>query len=223
MAWQQRLSFPGPGAYRRDQFVVGACNREALTLLDAWPAWPGGAVALIGPEGSGKTHLARIWAERAAATALDAAAPDLSAPGAGAVLVEDVDRGLNEEGLFHLFNQAARPGRGLLVTARRPPGAWTLALPDLRSRAGALTVAELDEPDDATLEAVLRQLFDQRQVTPSDDLILYLIRRMERSIRAAADLVDRIVLRADMEGRPIGRGLARTLLDEDQATPDLFE
>src|SRR2546425_12799629 len=51
----------------REDFLNGPSNAAALALVDAWPDWPGRAVVLIGPEGSGKSHLASIWAQAAGA------------------------------------------------------------------------------------------------------------------------------------------------------------
>jgi chromosomal replication initiation ATPase DnaA len=180
-------------------------------------------MALVGPEGSGKTHLARAWAERAGAALLERAAPELAAAEGRPVLIEDVDRGAPDEALFHLINMAARPGGGLLLTARALPAAWTAALPDLRSRLNALPVAVLEDPCDAVLEAVLRKLFRERSIRPKDDVYPYLLRRMERSVSQAREIVRRLDEAADEEGRPISRALARQILEDDDGNLDLFD
>src|SRR6185436_6501323 len=104
------LALPPP-TYAREDFVVSNGNREALAWIDRWPDWPAPALALSGPPGSGKTHLGRIWAARAAAalrrgedfaasnvadlTALSEAHP--------AVLIDDSERA-PDRALFHLYN-----------------------------------------------------------------------------------------------------------------------
>src|SRR5262249_54466408 len=154
---------------------------------DAWPRWPGGAMALIGPEGVGKTHLARAWARDAGAQVLDRSRPDVAAAAGRPVLVEDVDQGLGDEALFHLINLAGQPGGGLLLTARPRPAVWPAALPDLRSRLNALAVAEIEPPDDDVLRAVLVNFFRERNIRPHDDVYPYLLRRMERSVAGARE------------------------------------
>jgi chromosomal replication initiation ATPase DnaA len=223
MARQLRLSLRRPAAYSRQDFVEGPSNARAVAALDAWPAWHGGALALAGPEGCGKTHLARAWAEACGAVILGREAPDLAAADGRPVLLEDVDRGAPEEALFHLINMAARPGGGLLVTARTPPAAWPAALPDLRSRLNALPLALIEDPDDRVLEAVLRKLFAERAIRPKDDVYPYLIRRMERSVPRAREIVERLDEAADEAARPISRALARQVLEDDNANLDLFE
>lgn len=223
MARQLRLSLRRPAAYARDEFVVGDSNAHAVSRVDAWPAWHGGALALVGPEGAGKTHLARAWAQAAGAVALDRAAPDVAQADGHPVLIEDVDRGAPDEALFHLINLAARQGGGLLLTARKAPTLWPAALPDLRSRLNALTVAEIQPPDDTVLEGVLRKFFRDRNIRPPEEVYPYLLRRMSRSIPDAEEIVRKLDEAGDGDFRPVTRVLARQILEGDSQNLDLFE
>ena len=217
---QLTIPLETPPLHTRAAFVESAANAQALALLDRWPAWPGGVLALVGPEGSGKTHLAQIWAAESSA-ARYRSGDDLTALAGTPVLVEDADSvggGAGDEALFHLINRAPSDG-GLLLTARTRPTAWPAALPDLRSRLNALTVAELGEPDDALLIAVLEALFREKLHRPAPDLYEYLLRRMPRSVAAAREMVRRLDQAAGEQGRPLNRLLAREVLDQ---TADLF-
>lgn len=223
MARQLRLTLRRPPSFRRDDFVQGPSNLHALERLDAWPNWHLGCLALYGPEGVGKTHLARAWADAAGAVVLDRETPDLAAAAGRPVLVEDVDRGIDDEALFHLINMAGREGAGLLLTARTAPAAWRAQLPDLRSRLNALPAVEIEEPDDQVLEGVLRKFFRERSIRAPRDVYPYLIRRMQRSIPHAREIVRRIDEAADDEQRPISRTLARQILEDDAENLDLFD
>lgn len=180
-------------------------------------------MALVGPAGSGKSHLARIWADRAQAIEVDRVAPDLVQAAGRPVLVENADQGFDSEALFHLINLAAREGGGLLITARTAPVTWPSPLPDLRSRLNAMPTAIIEEPDDRVLDGVLRRFFEERSIRPADDLIAYLIARMERSVDAARAIVQRLDEAGDDGQRPITRVLARQVLEEDVESPDLFD
>lgn len=227
MSRQLRLELGRPPAYGRDSFIVSPANETAVRALDAWPKWHGGCLALVGPKGSGKTHLARAWANDARARVLQASEPlsplDITRLEGQPVLFEDADRGAPDETLFHLINMAGAAGGGLLLTARLPPSAWTATLPDLRSRLNALPVALLPPPDDAILEGVLSKLFRERNIKPADDLIPYLLRRIERSIPRAQDIVAKLDETADAEHKPVSRALARQILEIDGESHELLD
>lgn len=223
MMRQLRLELRRPVSFAREEFVTGPSNAQAVATLDAWPRWPVGALALIGPEGAGKTHLARGWAQSVDAVVIDRLSPDILAAEGRPVLLEDVDQGIDDEALFHLINIAGRSESGLLLTARSAPAGWTTALPDLRSRLNALMVAEIEEPDDEVLEGALRRFFRERSIRPPQDIFPYLLRRMERSIPYAREIVKRLDEAADHEQRPISRLLARQILEDDMENLDVLE
>jgi chromosomal replication initiation ATPase DnaA len=223
MTRQLRLQLRRPVSYALDDFVRGPSNSQAIALLEAWPRWHGGVLTLVGPPGVGKTHLARHWAEQAGAAILARENPDIEAAAGRPVLVEDVDAGIQAEALFHLINMAGREGGGLLMTARTAPAAWPADLPDLRSRLNALPVALIEEPDDEVLEGVLRKFFRERSIRPPREVFPYLLRRMERSIPYAREIVKRLDETADDEQRPISRALARQILEDESENLDLFE
>jgi len=207
---QLRLGLRSRQPLRRESFLVSDCNAEAAARIDAWPGWTAPVLAVVGPAGSGKSHLAHAWAARAAARVIG---PDaLDAVMDGPLVIEDVDRALADERLFHLLNRTTDPARGVLFTARTRPADWACALPDLRSRLNALPVVELGDPDDGVLAGALRRLFEERVLTPPSELIAYLVARMERSVPAAAALVDRLEAAHVEQRRPLNRALARELL-----------
>jgi chromosomal replication initiation ATPase DnaA len=228
---QPRLALRRPASRLREDFIVSSSNAEAVRAVDGWPGWHAGCLALIGPEGSGKSHLARAWARTVGAAVLAADCKnldhDIAALRGRPILFEDADRAGARAGademLFHLINMAGVEGGGLLLTARTPPHAWPTALPDLRSRLNALPVAELAAPDDPVLEGVLRKFFAERSIRPGDDLIAYLVRRIERSVPVARDIVRRLDEAHGIDHKPVTRALARQILENEGETPDLFE
>ena len=217
MIRQLAFDLPSTAAMTRADFFVSPSNAVALQVVEGWQSWPGRKLLLIGPEGSGKTHLARVWAGLADAVILDArtlAEVDLAPLAGTPVAVEDADHvpPAAEAALFHLHN-IVTPGGALLLTAKAPPRDWGLALPDLISRMQAAPLARLEAPDDALLSAVLVKLFADRQVAVPPNLIPYLISRMPRSVGAARTLVTALDARSLAGARPITRALAGEVLD----------
>jgi chromosomal replication initiation ATPase DnaA len=119
-----------------------------------------------------------------------------------------------EEELFHLYNRLKEEGGHMLVTASSPPQGWNFALPDLRSRLLASPAAALRAPDDGLMEIVLAKMFSDRQIFVPQEVIAFLLPRMERSFSAARVLVDRIDRKALAEKRPVTVPLARDVLQE---------
>lgn len=218
MTRQLRLSLgQEPEAPSFDAFVRGPSNTLAVNAVEAWPAWQGGCLAIVGQKGVGKSHLARAWAARVDALILDPRNPDVGAAPGRPVLLEDADRGASTEGLFHLINLAAREGGGLLLTGRTRPSTWPTALPDLRSRLNAFPVVEIEAPDDTVLEGVLRRFFRDRNIRPPEEVYPYLLTRMRRSIPDAEAIVKRLDEAGDEGFRPVTRVLARQILEAQGA------
>jgi len=214
---QLALALDHAESFAREDFLGGPSNAAALALVDRWPDWPDRAVVLVGPEGSGKTHLAAIWAAEGGARFLSARTlGDANLPAAfatGALVVEDLAAGaFDERALFHLLNLAREERAFVLLTARTPPAGWPLGLRDLASRLKALPVVALSPPDDALLRAVLVKLFADRQLAADESLVGYLVTRIERSFAAARAVVAQLDAEAMRQQRPVTRALAAELL-----------
>ena len=216
-ARQLPLSLPHAAAMTRGDFLTGDANRTAIALVDAWPRWPAPAVLIVGPVGSGKTHLVEIW--RAASGAAGVAAAAL--PGgavetlvsSGGVAVVDLHAGpIDERALFHLLNRAAERGATVLLTSRVWPAALRLGLADLASRLRAAYMVEVGEPDEALLRSVLIKLFADRQLSVDRAVVDYIVVRMERSLEAANRIVAELDVTALAEARAITRPLAAAAL-----------
>ena len=220
MARQLAFDLPLREARGRDDFFVSSSNTAALAAIDGWEGWPGRKLVLTGPQGSGKSHLARVWADQADAVVVTSSAlsdtdPDTLA--ARNVALEDADEIAGdpqaEAKAFHLHNLVLAEGGSLLITAALAPTRWGLGLPDLASRMEGTPMVAIEPPDDALLAAVLVKLFADRQIEPPETLIRFLVPRIDRSFAAAREIVAQLDETALAEGKPIGRDLARALLD----------
>lgn len=226
MAEQLSFDLPGKTALGRDDFFVAPSNALAVAMVEDRATWPARKLLLTGPAGSGKTHLAHVWASQNAARIVQAAdlgAADIAQLADSSVGVEDVPQIAGDaeaqNALFHLHNLVLANGHALLMTGQGTPRHWALSLPDLQSRLEGTQIATLEPPDDALLAAVLAKLFADRQIAPKPDVIPFVVARMERSFAAAQTLVARLDRAALAEGRGINRRLASQLLgaDDDSA------
>lgn len=213
------FALPHLAAFEAADFLVSRCNQSAVDLIDRWPDWPGHAVVIAGPGGSGKSHLVSVWREASGADAVAMSALTPEAVEQFAVTrrlaIEDVaaDQGAEAERLtFHLLNQAREMSGQILLTTRQAPGEIHIVLPDLRSRLKALAVATIEPIDDALLSGLLVKLFSDRQLVIAPEVITYLTRHMERSAEAARSIVERIDRLALATHRKVSRRLVADAL-----------
>ena len=215
---QLPLSFEHDPASGRDDLIVSDRLSAAVAIVDRWPDWPSPVVVLAGPAGSGKSHLATIWAEHVGAVRVRLDGSDAAALDAASrvpVLIEDIDHfAIDETALFHLINTVREHGTALLITSRIWPAAWRVSLPDLVSRLKAATIVEIAEPDEELLAQVMLKLFSDRQVVVDDRVISWLVARMERSLATARLVVARLDQLALARGSKISRALAAEVLAE---------
>jgi chromosomal replication initiation ATPase DnaA len=214
---QLAFALPHAESLTRDNFLEGPANAAGLTLIDGWPEWPNRIMLLVGPEGSGKSHLAAIWAEQAGARSTSAhALTPASVPGAlatGALVVEDLNSSdVDERALFHLMNLAREDEAFVLITARTPPSAFQTELRDLRSRLRAVPAISLLPPDDVLFRALIVKFCADRQLAVDETMVSYLTTRIERSYAAARRAVELLDSEALRLGRPVTRALAAELL-----------
>ncbi|HWC91685.1 MAG TPA: DnaA/Hda family protein [Pseudolabrys sp.] len=206
-------------SFAREDFLAGPPNAAGLALIERWPDWPAPAMALVGPEGAGKSHLAAIWAGASGARVLSAKLiGETDLPGAlatGALVIEDLSpEAFDERALFHLLNLAREQSAFLLLTSRAPPAGLTLAIRDLASRLRALPVVTLAPPDDALLRALIVKLAADRQLALDEALVTFLVNRIERSYAAARAALTRMDEEAMRLHRPVTRALAADLFRE---------
>lgn len=190
-------------------FVIAPGNRDAVAWIDRWPDWPSHALAIHGPKGSGKSHLAHVWQTRSQAVFLDRAADEMPA-----AVVLDAPQGWAEDALLHLYNRLREAGGHLLIVSETPPARWPVALPDLASRLASIPAVALSAPDDDLLVAVMAKQFADRGLEVNEDVLRYVASRVERSFAAAAEVVARLDRAALAQQRKVTLALARACMTD---------
>ncbi len=220
------LDLPVRTARGRDDFFVTSANEAAVAVIDAWPGWQAPVMVLVGPAGSGKSHLCHIWAAQSRARTVAASdvradkVPELLA--AGALVVEDAPgEALDEPGFFHLLNLVRETRSSLLIAARTDPAHWPVTLPDLRTRLLVLDLVRIGAPDDDLMRGVIVKQFQDRQIAADEAVVSYMLIHMERSLEAVGRLVAEIDRTALTEKARITRSLVARIMARD-AEPGLF-
>lgn len=210
-----RASFGG------DDFLVAPCNEAAVAWLDRWPNWPGPGLALWGPAGCGKSHLAHVFQACSGARIIqpfefgDALLASL-AEGNGELVLDGAPP-FDERVLLHLYNLLAERRGHLLILSREAPARWGVSLADLASRLAAMPAIRIDPPDEVLIEGLLVKLFADRQLAVQPEVVTYLVRRMERSFEAVRRTVARLDRESLARHRPVTLPLAREIVESETA------
>lgn len=221
---QLPLALPHRQALAREDFLVTRSNAAAVELIDQWPNWPSYAAMILGPAGSGKSHLTEVWRQNANALLCDAInlsvndVPDLLKTNSLAVQIKGE---FDERALFHVLNTAKQQNANLLLTAENAPSQWNLKIPDLLSRLNALPAVSILPPDDELLRGVMVKLFDDRQIPLDEATLNYILLRMPRSLQSARTLVAAIDQQALVEKAEITKHFVARVLSQF-SNPDLF-
>lgn len=202
---QYLLKFTSNAYLNEEDFLVTACNETAYTAINIWPYWQHFALNIYGPKSCGKSHLAHIWINKIQrslprpiqipiipAKSINMKNVNKFANEHSFLVVEDLDTGINEEALFHLYNHYNVPERYILFTSEQPPAKLPFKLPDLRSRLNIIPTVEIYQPDDAMLTALIAKLFNDRQIIISQDILNHILKNTERSFEFVAKLIAEI-------------------------------
>lgn len=214
------FDIPVRQAFDAEDYLVTSSNREAVCWIDLWPKWSDVHCSILyGEKGCGKTHLTHVWQQKSNAHCVTLEDLDLRSLGeeATCLIIEDVDESLGsqalQEKLFHLYNWQKQYDGFLLMTARQHPKQWNLSLADLTSRMMASISIEIGLPDDELLEAVIVKQFMDRQILVPQEVVKYILPRIERSFEAAQEIVNKVDNLALIRKRKITVPLVRDLFE----------
>jgi hypothetical protein len=175
----RQLPLPLAAGASPERIVVGTANAHVLDAFAQPEAWPYRTAVLSGPPRSGKSLLARWFAQT----------------GKGEV-VDDADT-VDETELFHRWNRAQESGTPLLIVSNAGEAGWRVALPDLASRLGGSLHLTVGEPDETMLADLLALHAELRGFSLGEDAAAYLVPRAERShvgVERLVAAIDRISL-----------------------------
>ncbi len=187
-------------AFTREDFLVTSSNEVAVKWIDALPDWPCHCLIVYGTDGCGKTHLAHIFKDKigfntpiiSASSLQEENIPKLVSL-SGSVAIEEVDIGVSEDNLLHLYNFTRENKGFLFITSRKNPLQWGIKLADLRSRIAGSLIVEISFPDDDFLKALIVKMILDRHLTISEEALEFMIKNIERSFKE----VRRVVIEAD--------------------------
>ena len=188
-------------ALEKEDFFISSSNLDAVNLLANTDRWVSGVLLLVGPKGSGKTHLSTVWSKehKAKRVKLEAVLPEMEKIlNYDLVCIKDIDiiekaerqkKSKTEEGIFHIINNIASRGGKLLISSSKMPNALAIGLKDLESRLQSFSNTNIKEPDDSLVMALLLKYFNDRQISIRHSNLTYIADRIDRTYSSIYEFV----------------------------------
>ena len=182
---QLLLDFDYEQNFKDDDFYVGKSNFYAFEMINKWPKWEKNFLNINGEKFSGKTHLVNIFLKKFYGIRIDINSLNdenlKSIKPYQNIVLEDLNLNINEKLIYSLFNIIDQDNKFLIVTSIKPISEINFQLDDLRSRTKNCLFANIQNPDDELMFALILKNLSDRQITLDKKLIDFIIKRIERS------------------------------------------
>ncbi len=202
--------------FSRQAWIEDVSNQEATAWIDRWPDWPPPRILCVyGEQGSGKTHLAHLWANQVNGLYLKAAQAAEQSPYEAfhqrqPIVLDEMESLTNQEWLFHFYNFIQDNQGYALLLANNPPSQWSVTLPDLASRLQTVISVQIHRPDESALKTIMIKQFRDHGLIVKPEAVDYLLKQCERSFAA----VNRWVVKLDRVAATKGRSITIPLIRE---------
>ncbi|MDR1375432.1 MAG: hypothetical protein LBJ45_01290 [Holosporaceae bacterium] len=215
---------------RWSDFIRSDENYKAIACLMEWPTWTNNGVILFGGAGTGKTHLAALWAQTANAVyvlaeALNHNPRDLFAADCNFV-IDNFDDFLSlsagrQDWIFHFFNIAHEKSRYFLILSRTKPSFWNMELNDLKSRMLTLSAVEIEDPGDDLLFKIAKKIMRDLGLAVPDDVLSHLLYVIDRNVASMAEVLRTLDKLSLQQKKTITLAFAKKYLSRKELTKSL--
>ena len=182
---QLLLDFDHKIEFNEHDYYVSKSNYFAFNLIQNWTKWEKKILNIYGDTFSGKTHLAKIFQNKSKALYLTN--NDVNEEIfkiiklSECIVIDDFEKIKNENLLYSLFNLIYQDNKYLLILSNRAISDIDYSLDDLNSRAKNCIFAQIENPDDDLIFAIIVKSFSDRQIKLEKKFLEYIIKRIERS------------------------------------------
>ena len=182
--------------FNEHDFYLSKSNSNAFNLINRWPDWEKKILNISGEKFSGKSHLANIFKLKSKAFLVRGNKIDNSIFKSlklyESIIIDDFEECNEEEILYSIFNLIDQDSKYLLINSLKPINKIKYKLPDLASRSKNCLYAEIENPDDELLFAIILKNFSDRQIIIEKKIIDFIISRIDRSYRKIDEFIYKI-------------------------------
>jgi len=215
---QDIISFNYEQNFKDDDFYVSKSNKHIFDLLNNWPRWEKNFLNISGKKFSGKSHLVNIFLNKFKGIKFKAKLfnnDDLKQIKLHQnIVVEDLDKEIDEKLFYTLFNIIDQDNKYLIVTTIDPIVNFKFELDDLNSRSKNFLLQNIEKPDDELIFALLLKNLSDRQISLEKKLIDYIIKKIDRSYDKIFDFIYKIDEISLKKKKPIDLKIIKEVLGE---------
>ena len=215
---QEIITFNYEQNFKDDDFYVSKSNKHIFDLLNNWPRWEKNFLNISGKKFSGKSHLVNIFLNKFKGIKFKAKLfnnDDLKQIKLHQnIVVEDLDKEIDEKLFYTLFNIIDQDNKYLIVTTIDPIVNFKFELDDLNSRSKNFLLQNIEKPDDELIFALLLKNLSDRQISLEKKLIDYIIKKIDRSYDKIFDFIYKIDEISLKKKKPIDLKIIKEVLGE---------
>ena len=215
---QEIIRFYNEQNFKNDDFYVSKSNKHIFDLLNNWPRWEKNFLNISGKKFSGKSHLVNIFLNKFKGIKFKAKLfnnDDLKQIKLHQnIVVEDLDKEIDEKLFYTLFNIIDQDNKYLIVTTIDPIVNFKFELDDLNSRSKNFLLQNIEKPDDELIFALLLKNLSDRQISLEKKLIDYIIKKIDRSYDKIFDFIYKIDEISLKKKKPIDLKIIKEVLGE---------
>ncbi len=172
-----------------NNFYVNQTNTDAYNTIQNSKI---NNIYLKGPIKSGKSSLAKFWQKKYKAIKYNNNF-DLIINSSCNVYIDNLDKSVDEEKIFHILNHCKLNNLLILITSRFEIDEINFSLSDLTSRLKVFTYSKINQPDDDMLTNLLTKFFIEKQfIIYHNEVFKYLLNNADRSYESMYRIVNKL-------------------------------
>ncbi len=193
---QLLLNFKQNQNFNYNDFYVSKSNYYAFQLIEKWPKWEKNILNICGEKYSGKTHLSNIFLNKNGGIKVEEKEINNEIFKKFKlyenIIIDNYDNKVDEKLIYSIFNLADQDNKYLIINSINPINKIDFKLNDLKSRSKNCLFAQIENPDDELMFAIILKSFSDRQIQIDKKLIDFITKRIDRSYGKIADFIYKV-------------------------------
>ncbi len=193
---QLLLNFKQNQNFNYNDFYVSKSNYYAFQLVEKWPKWEKNILNICGEKFSGKTHLSNIFLNKNGGIKVEEKEINdeifKKFKLYENIIIDNYNNKVDEKLIYSIFNLADQDNKYLIINSINPINKIDFKLNDLKSRSKNCLFAQIENPDDELMFAIILKSFSDRQIQIDKKLIDFITKRIDRSYGKIADFIYKV-------------------------------